>query len=63
MTVLATNVEENDRAMAADGTTKAIVQYLHHHGEFQHNHYVVVSLHHSDHDGVVRISVHLSCVL
>ena len=25
MTVLATNVEENDRAMAADGTTKAIV--------------------------------------
>ena len=25
LAVLATNVEENDRAMAADGTTKAIV--------------------------------------
>ena len=32
-------------------------------GEFQHKYYVIVSLHHGDHDGVVRISVHLSCVL
>ena len=61
MTVLATNIEENDRAMAADGTTKRL--YLHHQGEFQHNYCTVVSLHDSDHDGVVRISVELSCVL
>ena len=37
--------------------------YLHHQGEFQHNYYVIVSLHDGDHDGVVRISVDLSCVL
>ena len=37
--------------------------YLHHQGEFHHNYCVVVSLHDSDHDGVVRMSVDLSCVL
>ena len=31
--------------------------YLYHQGEFQHNYFDFVSLHHSDHDGVVRISV------
>ena len=31
--------------------------YLHHQGEFQHNYFDFVSLHHSDHDGVVRIFV------
>ena len=31
--------------------------YLHHQGEFQCNYCVVVSLHHGDHDGVVRIFV------
>ena len=41
--VLATNVEESDRAMAADGTTKVRL-YLHHQleGEFQHNNYTFV---------------------
>ena len=52
---------ERSIAMAADGTTKRL--YLHHQGEFQHNYYVIVSLHDGDHDGVVRISVDLSCVL
>ena len=33
--------------------------YLHHQGEFQHNYVDFVSLHDSDHDGVVRISVHI----
>ena len=31
--------------------------YLYHQGEFQHNYFDFVSLHHSDHDGVVRIHV------
>ena len=31
--------------------------YLHHQGEFQHNYFVVVSLHHGDHYGAVRIFV------
>ena len=31
--------------------------YLHHQGEFQHQNCMVVSLHDSDHDGVVRIFV------
>ena len=31
--------------------------YLHHQGEFQHDYFDFVSLHHSDHDGVVRIFV------
>ena len=35
--------------------------YLHHQGEFRNNYCVVVSLHDSDHDGIVRISVDLSC--
>jgi len=32
-------------------------------GEFQPNYYTFVSLHDSDHDGVVRIFVALSCEL
>ena len=47
--VLATSVEESDRAMATDGTTKALV------GEFQHKMIVIVSLHHGNHSSVVRI--------
>ena len=31
--------------------------YLHHQGEFQHNYFEFVSLHHNDHDCVVRIFV------
>ena len=31
--------------------------YLHHQGDFQHNYFDFASLHHSDHDGVVRIFV------
>ena len=31
--------------------------YLYHQSEFQHNYFDFVSLHHSDHDGVVRIFV------
>ena len=54
-TVLATNVEDTDRAMAADGTTKRL--YLRHQDEFHHNYFDFVSLHHSDHNGVVRIFV------
>ena len=38
-------------------TTQQKRSYLHHQGEFQHNYCVVVSLQHSDHDGVVRIFV------
>ena len=41
--------------MAANGETKAL--YLYHQSEFQHNYFDFVSLHHSDHDGVVRIFV------
>ena len=36
---------------------------LHHRGEFQSNYYTFVSLHDSDHDGVVTIFVALSCEL
>ena len=41
--------------MAATARQKR--SYLYHQGEFQHNYFDFVSLHHSDHDGVVRISV------
>ena len=41
--------------MAATARQKHL--YLHHQDEFQHNYYVVVSLHHSDRGGVVRIFV------
>ena len=58
-TVLATNVEDSDQAMAA--RQKRL--YLHHQVVFHHIYCAVVSLHDSDHDGVVRISVDLSCVL
>ena len=54
-TVLPPEVGENARAMAATARQKRL--YLHHQDEFQHNYYVVVSLHHSDHGGVVRIFV------
>ena len=47
--------------MAATARQKRL--YLHHQGEFQHNYYTFVSLHDSDHNGVVRISVDLSCEL
>jgi len=36
---------------------------LHNRGDFLHNYYMFVSLHDSDHDGVVRIFVALSCEL
>ena len=52
-TVLPPEVERA-LAMAANGETKA---YLYHQSEFQHNYFDFVSLHHSDHDGVVRIFV------
>ena len=61
MTVLATNVEESDDQWRPTARQKRL--YLHHQGEFQHNYYMIVSLHDGDHDGVVRISVDLSCVL
>ena len=38
-------------------TARQKSSYLHHQGEFQHNYFDFVSLHHSDHDGVVRIFV------
>ena len=60
-TVLPPEVGESARAMAATARQKRL--YLHHQGEFRHNYCVVVSLHDSDHDGVVRISLDLSCVL
>ena len=41
--------------MAATARQKR--SYLYHQGEFQRNYFDFVSLHHSDHDGVVRISV------
>ena len=41
--------------MAATARQKR--SYLYHQGEFQHNYFDFVSLHDSDHDGVVRISV------
>ena len=55
-TVLATNVEESDRAMAADGTTKALVSPPDQ-GEFQHQNCTVGTVHDSDLEGVVRIFV------
>ena len=54
-TVLPPEVGESARVMATTATQKRL--YLHHQDEFQHNYYVVVSLHHSDHGGVVRIFV------
>ena len=54
-TVLPPEVGESARAMAATARQKRL--YLHHQGEFQHNYFDFVSLHHSDHDGVVRIFV------
>ena len=60
-TVLPPEVEESARVMAATARQKR--SYLHHQGEFQHNYFDFVSLHDSDHDGVVRISVrHLEIV-
>ena len=53
--VLATKVKVSDRAMAADSTAKVHVS--------PPPRCAVVSLHDSDHDGVVRISVDPSCVL
>ena len=47
----ATNFEERDRTMMADGTTKV----LYHQGEFQPQNCMVRTVHDSDHDGVVRI--------
>ena len=54
-TVLPPEVGESARAMVATARQKRL--YLHHQGEFQHNYFDFVSLHHSDHDGVVRIFV------
>ena len=54
-TVLPPEVEESARVMAATARQKR--SYLHHQGEFQHNYFDFVSLHHSNHDGVVRIFV------
>ena len=54
-TVLPPEVEESARVMAATARQKR--SYLHHQGEFQHNYFDFVSLHDSDNDGVVRISV------
>ena len=54
-TVLPPEVGESARAMAAMARQKR--SYLYHQGEFQHNYFDFVSLHHSEHDGVVRISV------
>ena len=51
-TVLAANVEDSVEQWWPTSRQKRL--YLHHQGEFQHN---FVSLHHSDHDGVVRIFV------
>jgi len=41
------------RAMADNGETKGLI--THHQSEFLHNYYTFVSLHDSDHEGVVRI--------
>jgi len=41
--------------MADNGETKRLI--LHHQGEFLHNYYTFVSVHDSDHEGVVRIFV------
>ena len=58
--------QPTSRARSSNGGRwhyKSACSYLHHQGEFHHNYCVVVTLHDSDHDGVVRISVDLSCVL
>ena len=52
-TVLPPEVEESARSMVAMARQKR--SYLHHQGEFQHNYFDFMSLHDSDHDGVVRI--------
>ena len=57
-TVMPPEVEASARAMAATARPKR--SYLHHQGEFQHNYFDFMSLHDSDHDGVVRISVRYS---
>ena len=60
-TVLPPEVGEGARAMAATARQKR--SYLYHQSEFQHNYFDFVSLHHSDHDGVVKIFVgHLEIV-
>jgi len=48
-------------AMADNGETKGLITAPQ--GEFLHNYYMSVSLHDSDHQGVVRIFVALSCEL
>jgi len=53
-----------DRALERWRTTgRQKGSWLHHQGEFLHYYYTFVSLHYSDHDGVVRIFVALSCEL
>ena len=56
--VLAKNFEKSDRAMAADGTTKALVSPPLN-SEFKHQNCMVRTVHViiSDHDGAVRIFV------
>ena len=49
------------RAMVDNRETKWLITALS--GEFLHNYYTFVSLHDSDHEGVVRIFVALSCEL
>jgi len=46
---------------SSDGGQKG--SYLHHQGQFLHDYYTFVSLHDSDHEGVVGIFVALSCKL
>ena len=53
--VLPPEVEDSARAWWPMARQKR--SYLYHQGEFQYNCFDFVSLHHSDHDGVVRISV------
>ena len=49
---------EVDRALEQwRPTARQKRSYLYHQSEFQHNYFDFVSLHHSDHDGVVRIFV------
>ena len=47
--------------MADNGETKELITPPQ--GEFLHNYYTLVSLHDSDHDGVLRFFVALSCEL
>jgi len=51
-------VRSND---GGHGETKVLI--FHYQGEFLHNYYTFLSLHDSDHEGVVRIFVALSCEL